>query len=503
MSEPLLQTLRIVSGVEAICLPLGTLLALGLERTNLAGRRVAWWLIIGLLFFPLYLQATGWDAGFGLQGWWTFRGERAAGALASPPWLSGVRAVIWIHSCAALPWVVLCVAAALRSGDPQWEELAQLEAGPWRVLTRVTLRRAAPGIVASALWIAVLVAGEMAIADMYQVRSYAEALYLDLSAGMKLDEMAGGVVGNSVAAFVMAFGAAAAAWLVASPRQTTPQREFLRWNLGTWRWPLGLAALAAIGLLWAIPLGNLIHNVGVNVRWDSGVAVREWSWPSAWRQMARAPVEFAAEFRWTAAIAGLAALLAVACLAPLAWFARRSPAAILVGCGVSALTLAVPGPLLSLWLLEVRDAAPGWAVWWFDETIVVVAAVHAWRAAPLVWLVLVDAMRSFPEEEWETAALAGAAPLARWLTLVVPRRRGSLLTAGIVAVVVSLAEVSTSLLVAPQGVTTLAVRISQLVHTGVDDRLAAVALIGVACAALLAAVVAWGGAEPAEDRTLE
>ena len=54
--------------------PLGTLLAWLLVRTDLLGRRL-WLALLGLmLFVPLYLQAAAWQAGFGLQGWYTLAG---------------------------------------------------------------------------------------------------------------------------------------------------------------------------------------------------------------------------------------------------------------------------------------------------------------------------------------------------------------------------------------------------------------------------------------------
>ena len=53
------------------------------------------------------------------------------------------------------------------------------------------------------------------------------------------------------------------------------------------------------------------------------------------------------------------------------------------------------------------------------------------------------------------------------------------------AFVMSVGELSASLLVLPPGVTTIAVRIFQLLHYGVDDRVAALALsVFVAMAAI-------------------
>ena len=78
-----------------------------------------------LLFLPLYLQASAWQAGFGQEGWYS-----AAGT--GEPWLSGWNAAVWVHTLAAIPWVVLfaglglrTVEAALgRTGPARWNPVA-------------------------------------------------------------------------------------------------------------------------------------------------------------------------------------------------------------------------------------------------------------------------------------------------------------------------------------------------------------------------------------------
>ena len=69
-----------------------------------------------LMLLPLYLQAAGWQAGFGLQGWFTLR--RAA-----TRYCKGYAAAIWIHTAAAIPWVVVIVGLGLRLAEPELEEL--------------------------------------------------------------------------------------------------------------------------------------------------------------------------------------------------------------------------------------------------------------------------------------------------------------------------------------------------------------------------------------------
>jgi iron(III) transport system permease protein len=90
---------------------------------------------------------------------------------------------------AAVPWVVLIVGAALRNVEPELEEAALVEGSPWQVLWRVTLRRSAAAILATALWISVAVAGEITVTDMWQLRTYAEMVYIGFALGDTLEEV--------------------------------------------------------------------------------------------------------------------------------------------------------------------------------------------------------------------------------------------------------------------------------------------------------------------------
>ena len=78
--------------------------------------------VVFSVFLPLYVQVSAWDAGFGLQGWFT----QAVGDVTNV-WLRGERAVIWIHTLAAIPWSLLIVVLGLCQVEPDLEELALLD----------------------------------------------------------------------------------------------------------------------------------------------------------------------------------------------------------------------------------------------------------------------------------------------------------------------------------------------------------------------------------------
>ena len=74
-----------------------------------------------------------------------------------------------MHGMAAIPWVVLIVGTAVRFVEPELEEAALLDCSAWRVLRHVTLRRRVlPAIGVASVWIAVSVATEMTVTDIFQ-----------------------------------------------------------------------------------------------------------------------------------------------------------------------------------------------------------------------------------------------------------------------------------------------------------------------------------------------
>src|SRR5262245_57346919 len=108
----LLNSAILAAGSVAIALPLGTLLAILVTRCDVSGRRMAAACVGWLLFLPLYVQLSGWDAALGKLGWYAL----AWGSLAKP-FLEGLRGAIFVHGVSAIPWVALVVGIGLSQID--------------------------------------------------------------------------------------------------------------------------------------------------------------------------------------------------------------------------------------------------------------------------------------------------------------------------------------------------------------------------------------------------
>ena len=476
-------TLLLGLAVAVISVPVGALLALALSRTDVALRGPMGCLVAAMLFMPLYLQAAGWDAGFGRQGWFSFARDSLA-----QPLLGGWRAAIWIHAMAAVSWVTLLVGVGLRYVEPELEEAALLETSPSGVFWRVTLRRALPAIAVAALWVSLGVAAEMTVTDLYQVRTFAEEIYLTIPLGEPLTGSGFGVVaGIALLVALILIALIAVSYLAPTGDLPTVQRRS-NFRLGRWRWGV-LCGLAIIMLfVVALPLINLGINAGLQVERQGDGWVRYWS-PSKFLWMvAASPYRFREELGWTVLVAATAASVALVLAAPLAWLAREAKAWSGVAIILCAACLATPGPLIGLaviWLLN-RDGNE-FLIFLYDRTIAAPVMALVVRAFPLGLLVSWYALRSVSTDQLDAAATEGAGAWTRFGRIAVAQRVMALLVAWLVGFAVAAGDLTATILVTPPGITTVPIRVFGMLHAGVDDQVAGLCLTTVVATSLLAA----------------
>ncbi len=484
-----LNTLLLTGATCAISLPLGTLLAWLLVRTDLPGRGAARLLLGLLLFVPLYLQAAAWQAGFGVQGWYTL-------ARNAPMWLEGWRAAIAVHAMAAVPWVVLIVGTGLRLVEAELEEQALMDGSLAQVFFQVTLRGTLPALGVAALWTMIVTAGEMTVTDLFSVRTYAEEVYTRAAVGLSPgDAPLAALPGMVVMGLLAIAGLIVCAGLVPKPRPPSARRPWI-FSLGRLRWPATVVVAAAILILLVVPLGSLIYKAGVIVEQADTGRLRHWSVGKCLSIIAHAPWNNRRELGWSLLIGISAATAAVVAAIPLAWLARRGGLRSLPVLVATAICLAVPGPVLGLAVIGLLNR-PGWPplVSLYDHSILAPWLVLLIRGLPAATFLLWHAFRTIPPELLEIAAMDGAGSLRRMWHVVLPLRRGALAVAWLVALAVALGDLAASILVVPPGVATLSIHLFGLLHYGVEDQVAGMSLALVGLFALLAAATRrlWGG----------
>lgn len=475
-------TMLLSAGSCAVSLPLGTALAIILMRTDVPWRRGLLLLVIALLFVPLYLVAAAWDAGFGQLGWYSL--EQGGSGV---PWLSGWRGAIWVHGLAAVPWVALLLSASAGHVERSLEEEALLCGTPGQVLWHVTLRRMAPAVVVAALWVLLGTAGEMTVADLYRVRTFAEVLYTGFALGDDLAQSYLRVLPSTVAVAVLVVAGFAVAASV-RPQGRTALRPAPLFRLGAWRWLMLAFLLLTILLIVGIPLGSLVYKAGLTVQQIGAQRVRVWSVAALAANLLGVPGRYGEEFAWTAVLAAATATISLALGLPLAWLARRGGWRSVPAVAVAALGLSVPSPLVGLLLIQLlnRPFPPG-LVWLYDQTLFAPIAATLARVLPIAVLLAWYVLRTVGQDVLDAAACDGAGPGRRFWSLALPARLVPLTAVWLVAFAVAAGDLACSILVVPAGVTTVPIRVFGLLHAGVDDQVASICLV------MLAGVLATGG----------
>jgi len=485
-------TARLVAVTCLIAVPLGAGLGFLATRTDLPGRRVLFVALAWLLFVPLYVQVGAWQAGFGLQGWQTLAGFGS-------PWLFGWRGAVWVHAAAAIPWVAIIVGYGLRTMPPEYEEQALLDASPLRVFFRVTLRQTAPLLVTALLWVAVTAAGEIAVTDQFQNRTYAEELYTQVALGATAGELATKALpGIALTAWLVMAATLLASRVAPVDRQASP-RPALVFPLGALRWPA--FALVAIGflLLVGLPLANLLWKCGVVVELTADGRQRHWSLIKCAQIIAMSPRRYQTEIAHSLIIGATAATAAVLLGGWFAWRARNSRLALVALVAIAAACLATPGPIVGLGVIELLNQPYIlWAQRLYDS-IFSPALAQLVRAFPPVAFTLWYALRTIPAEQTEAAALDGAGATQTLFRVVLPQRYGMVAAAWLIGLAVCVGDLGATILTTPPGVEPLSVRISGLLHFGVEDQVAGICLaLGLALAllgAMAMTLLGWRGSK--------
>jgi len=470
-------TLLLAAGACILSVPVGTLLAFLLVRTDLPLRRTALVALATMLLVPLYVQAAAWKAALGTQGVFSHAGL-----------LDGMPAAILTHAAAAVPWVVLIVGLGLWQVEPELEEAALLDAAPRRVALAVTLRRTWGWIAAASLWVAATAAAQMTVTDLYQVRTLAEEVYTQFAVTAEPGEATLGLLpGLGLCVALIAAVLLVCVRLVRLDATSIARRTH-RFALGSWRWLSLVLVAVLLGLVIAIPLGSLIYKCGVEVVGPQ--RERIFSPAKLLRVLGESPDRYQRELLWSLGTAALAATTAVVGALALVWSARRSAVARLGVLGIVAAVLAVPGCVLGIGIIVGlnRPDVP-LLRFLYSQSIAGLWLVQTIEALPLAVLVLWSALRSVPASLLDAAALDGAGAWRQLRFVVLPMRWRAVAIAWLVGFALALGELDGSVLVYPPRAKTITVRIFELIHYGVEDQIASICLLLVLMSAAVAGLL--------------
>ena len=450
------RTLLLAATVTTASVLVGVPVAWLTARSDLPGRR--WWTVLAILplVVPSYVGGYAIVAALGPRG--------ALQSLLEPlgvtrlPELYGFPGAALALTLFSYPYVVLSVRGALLRLDPAFEEVSRsLGRGPWRTFLSVTLPQLRPAITAGALLVALYSLADFGAVSLLQFDSFTRAIYVQYRASFSP---------TLAAVLALMLVACTAAVLMAESRLrgraryhrsgAGASRAAARVRLGAWRLPALAFCATVVGLAIGLPVATISFWL---VR---GVAAGE-------------PVQLVLDAALNSVVAsGLAAALAVVTAIPVAVLAvrHRGRLAALVERAAYA-GFALPGIVIGLAIVFV---AARWlpAIY---QTLPLLLAAYLVRFVPeAVGVTRASLLQVSPRIE-EVARTLGRSPGAVLRHVTLPIIRPGLVAAGALVFLTAMKELPTTILLAPTGFDTLAVRIWSATSDGFFSRAAPPALL--------------------------
>lgn len=480
LGRAIAHTLMISGGAALLATALATILSYGIFFARIPwGRPCAAW-ISSMLLIPVYVQATAWSAGFGIQGWLRISQVDAA----KYPWW-GIASVIWIHAVAALPACFLILSYGwYRARDATFEQ-AWSEFGPGYVASRILPIRLTPWIVCALLWTVCMTQNDMVVTNLFQVPTLCESVYQQVQFG----KLRSGPI--AVAWLMAAVGGLSAAMVVRRVLRNMRSEHIV--SHGNWdpvpaqRTLIGMATpwvvWMIVGFAVALPWLGMVARTGVESRVIDGQAVRNWN-VNAFASSLWHVLDYRIELGWSCmlvcwatAVTMASAWLLITCIP------FRKGSAWVVGGMV--FMLALPGPIVNLWVASfLNTALPQPLQFLSDQTLLGPILALQTRCLPVAYGILWLARARF--EAQHVAILSIDRSLSARVRMWVWFRdaREALAASALACSMIAFGDLASYLLVQPPGVTTIAMRMFDLLHYGIRNREASLALVLSALAAL-------------------
>ncbi|WP_083441646.1 ABC transporter permease [Nitriliruptor alkaliphilus] len=458
------RTVGLAFAVTTASLLLGVPLAWLTVRSDLPGRRFFAVATALPLVIPTYVGAYAILATFApgglVESWLGIRPP-------SPYGFVGAFAALTLFT---YPYVLLTCQSALRGIDPAFEEASRsLGRGPVMTFLRVTLPQLRPAAAAGGLLVSLYVLSDFGAVSMLRYSTFTRALYTQFRAAF--DRAPAAVLGLVLVALtlvVLVVEARVSRDRGGQFRSATTARRATTVPLRRWRWPA--AAFAA-----TVVAGGLVVPVTVVCYWlVRGIRAGE----------AIDLVIGAAGRSLLAALLG--AVVATIAALPIGIWAARSPSRLARGIERLSFTgYALPGIVVALALVYVGIRVTPTLY----QTLAMLVFAYVVLFLPQAVGAIRTSLMQVPTTVEEASRTLGAGRVRTLFRLVLPLSGRGAVTGGALVFLTAMKELPATLLLAPTGYDTLAVRVWSATREAFFARAAAPALLLILLGSLPLAVL--------------
>jgi iron(III) transport system permease protein len=458
----LARSLALAAVTTLLALTLALPLAWLTTRTDLPGRRPLGLLVALPLAIPSYVAALVAVSALGPRG--LLQQALAGLGVERLPSIYGFWGTAAVLALATYPYILLTLRPALLGLDPRLDELSRgFGYGRLHTLRRVTLPQLRPALASGSLLVALYTLADFGAPSLLRFDSFTRVIFVRYQTSFERTEAA------ALALLLGALALALVALELATRGHTRydsahgPRRAAPPYRLGRWRWPACAAVLAVLALALALPLGVLAY------------------WLVRGLDTHQAAAGLLPALRGSLLAASCAALAAAAAALPVARIATRYPRfrlarPIELGSYAGA---ALPGLVVALALVfaAIRIGP-------LYQTLALLVLAYVLLYLPqAVGATRVALLQVGPALE-EAARGLGRRPLTVLRTVSAPLAARGVLAGAALVFLSALKELPATLLLAPAGFDTLAVRVWSASAEALYARAALPALLLVALSAL-------------------
>jgi iron(III) transport system permease protein len=419
VGELLFNTVGLVIVTVPLCIVLGVGAAWLVERTDVPGRGLWRPLFVAPLAVPAFINSYAW--------------------VSVIPSLHGFGAGVLVATLSYFPFVYVPAAATLRRLDPAIEESARaLGSGSAAVFLRIVLPQLRLAVLGGGLLIGVHLLAEYGAFAMLRFSTFTTAIFEQFQSTFN------GAAGSTLAAILVLLCLV----LLVAESAARGNARFARIGSGAQRGAapyrlrrMTIPAIAALAGLAALALGVPIWTIA------------RWLWLGGGQVWALGDI--AAAVGQTLGLAASAALLTTVLAFPFAWVAVRFGGFVARAVeGTNFITSSMPGIVSALALVTVaiRFVPP------LYQTVVLVVAAYVLMFLPRAMVNLRSGLAQVPLGLEEASRSLGVSPTWTFLRVTL-RLTAPAAAAGASLVFVGIAtELTATLLLAPTGTNTLAMR---------------------------------------------
>lgn len=367
--------------------------------------------------------------------------------------LSGLAASWWTQTMAWLPLCLSIVLIGFRSVDPDLIDAAQLVASPLQVLIRIMTPLLAPALLAGGALVFLISLQEYSIPSLFQISTYSLEIFSDYSAynqpirALLLSLPLAAVSAGAVMCTIPSFRHVS----TMAPRHGRMQvTGFL---LPSWFRIAQYGSLLVLIMQMVLPLLMLVITVG---SWEKLIRSITASLPE---------IAFSLQTSLLSALVSVAISIIIIGVMNVKWQNIMMP--------LAAVSLCVPATITGIGMIVLFNNTVLGA-FYNSEFMPVATAVS--RFGPLAWLISMAHHRRQDRLLIEAAQMFSVSRWKLWTAVRLPLMLPGMIVAGMTVFLLSMGELSATLLVLPPGSNTLAVKTYNFLHYGASDAVAGLCL---------------------------